>query len=211
MYFWTPVCICDLCWFDRLSSGFNKNIFYLYSSCWCHECMNYSFVSQWGQASLCHALCNSFIQTAGEIRGTCHRIFPLILHTVCSFAADDILHKWTNEMQVLTSQTTEILLQTVYSITAASCILRHTRLQMFHHSCKRNMATGTKSFKRAILHLIHGYFVIAIQTWLKRLHSLTTSGSHMVLYTCRLKWRNKQCNRVVVCQEQKCQLDKHQT
>lgn len=98
-----------------------------------------------------------------------------------------------NETQALSSHTTEILLlpQTVHNITAASRILSHTRLQMFHHSCKRNMATGTKSFKRAILHLIHGYFVIAIQTWLKRLHSLTTSGSHMVLYTCRLKCWNK--------------------
>lgn len=78
-----------------------------------------------------------------------------------------------------------------FRLSTASRILRYTRLQMFHHSCKRNMATGTKSFKRAILNLIHGYFVIAVQTWLKRLHSLTTSGSHMVLHTCRLKWWNK--------------------
>lgn len=76
------------------------------------------------------------------------------------------------------------------STASASCILKHTRLQMFHYSCKCNMATGTKSFKRAILHLMHGYFVIAFQTWLKRLHRLTTSGSHMFLYTCSLKWWN---------------------
>ncbi len=193
MHFWTLVWIWNLCWFDRQSSGFNRNTFYLYSSCWWHECMNYSFVSQWGHASLCHALCHSFIEPAGEIRGNCHRIFSLILHTVCSIARlnrnvlqDDVLHRWTKwNAEIL------LLLQTVHSITAASRILRYTRLQMFHHSCKRNMATGTKSFKRAILHLIHGYFVIAVQTWLKRLHSLTTSGSHMVLYTCRLKWWNK--------------------
>lgn len=125
-----------------------------------------------------------------------------------------------NEMQTLTSPTPEILLllQTVHSITAASRILRYTRLQMFHHSCKRNMAIGTKSFKRAILHLIHGYFVIAVQTWLKRLHSLTTSGSHMVLYTCRLKWWNKPLENngtkisffgLIEIQEQKCKLDKY--
>jgi len=50
------------------------------------------------------------------------------------------------------------------------------------------MATGTKSFKCAMRNLMHGYFVIAFQTWLKRLHRLTTSGSHMFLQTCSLKW-----------------------
>ncbi len=59
MHFWTPVWIWNVCWFDRQSPGFNRNIFYLYSSCWWHECMNYSFVPQRRHASLRHALCHS--------------------------------------------------------------------------------------------------------------------------------------------------------
>jgi len=102
---------------------------------------------------------------------------------------DHILNKWTIMKCKHWSPTLQKSLCCVRLSTASvSCMLRQTRLQMFHNSCKSNMATGTKSFKCAMRNLMHGYFVIAFQTWLKRLHRLTTSGSHMFLQTCSLKW-----------------------
>lgn len=118
---------------------------------------------------LLYAHCHSSIQPASEFRKNCY--LCLFLSSICSSA-----QKNTNLLQYRKLNTyRKHLMSLPQEIPSSASAVsarsthhhRHSKLQMFHHSCKHNMATGTKSLKRSILHLIHTYFVIFVQTRLK--------------------------------------------